>query len=103
MDRDFVEMFHSAEYIDRLMMGPSLPTTMGDLEDFGLVDDCPVFEGINRYCAALAGASSSVVAAVKNKFDCTIFWDGGRHHASSSCASGFCYINGNGRNMVSYG
>ncbi|KAF8324344.1 histone deacetylase complex protein [Cantharellus anzutake] len=63
-----------------------------DASSFGLEDDCSFFEGLQQYCVLVAGATLSAVKVLKH-VDISIVWDGGRHHAGKSRASGYCYIN----------
>lgn len=66
------------------------------LEKFGLVYDCPLFCGLDRYVRAVAG--SSINSARKLILDTkdhllAINWYGGRHHCQKNRAAGFCYVN----------
>ncbi|KAB8343087.1 hypothetical protein FH972_022681 [Carpinus fangiana] len=96
--------FHTDEYIDFLSeVTPDNMNEMGitDKEtrhNFG--DDCPVFDGLYRYCTLYTGASVSAARTLAatnppftNSHDIAINWSGGLHHAKKSEASGFCYIN----------
>lgn len=61
---------------------------------FGLQDDCPAFEGLDRHISLVAGASITAAELLATgRADIAIAWDGGRHHAKKDSASGFCYIN----------
>ncbi|KAG9311651.1 hypothetical protein JVU11DRAFT_7886 [Chiua virens] len=61
--------------------------------EFGLEDDCPPFRGMHEYIPLIAGATLTAVDAIKdNLCDVAVCWDGGRHHAQKSHASGFCYV-----------
>lgn len=61
---------------------------------FGLDYDCPIFPELPEYVEFLAGASQISARLLGNDtFDIAIHWDGGRHHAKRSKASGFCYVN----------
>ncbi|KAF8268118.1 hypothetical protein EI94DRAFT_1578923, partial [Lactarius quietus] len=56
--------------------------------------DCPPFPGLREYVLGIAGASLTAARELaKDRCDIPICWDGGRHHAHKSKASGFCYIN----------
>ena len=62
------------------------------LKGFG--DDCPVFDGLWRYCSLYAGASLSAARNLTSGLsDIAINWSGGLHHAQKGWASGFCYVN----------
>lgn len=65
------------------------------LEKYGLSHDCYLFAYLPLYCQVIAGATLSLVraACLRHERAISINWDGGRHHASRSRASGFCYIN----------
>ncbi|KAF9445601.1 histone deacetylase complex protein [Macrolepiota fuliginosa MF-IS2] len=61
--------------------------------EYGLEDDCPTFPGLPDYVHLVAGATLTAVDALRYGIsDIAINWDGGRHHASKSRASGFCYV-----------
>ncbi|AET38948.1 histone deacetylase Ecym_3465 [Eremothecium cymbalariae DBVPG len=62
---------------------------------FGLVDDCFPMDYLPMYIHTIAGSTLSLVRELSIKGEPTIAinWDGGRHHAFKSRASGFCYIN----------
>lgn len=89
----FLEKFHSKEYLNALT---SKTTSLNAelLEDFGLVDDSPLFPGLPQYISYLGGSVLATLKALEDGFRYVIYWDGGRHHAQSSAASGYCYING---------
>lgn len=82
-------------------------------EQFGLEYDCPYFEGISEYVMYVAGASVACADYILKRVEeqehsqtipsphlsqkklapVAINWQGGRHHARKSKASGFCYVN----------
>ncbi len=66
-----------------------------EYDEFGLVDDCPIFEGIASYVSYMNGSIAAILKALEQGYRYVINWDGGRHHAQASMASGYCYINGN--------
>lgn len=68
--------------------------TLDHLESYGLVDDCSIFEGLQYYARYLGGSVQASLKALDEGFRYVINWDGGRHHAQASLASGFCFING---------
>jgi acetoin utilization deacetylase AcuC-like enzyme len=60
------------------------------------LDDAPYFPGICEYIQNVAGGSISaarMVIAHHDKQPIAFNWEGGRHHARASRASGFCYVN----------
>lgn len=69
-------------------------TDIDDLDSYGLVDDCSIFEGLKMYALYLGGAVEASLKALEEGYRYVINWDGGRHHAQASLASGFCFING---------
>ena len=57
-------------------------------------EDCPVFDGLYRFCQTYAGGSvGSAVKLNHKQTDIAINWSGGLHHAKKGEASGFCYVN----------
>ncbi|KAK7437922.1 hypothetical protein VKT23_018357 [Stygiomarasmius scandens] len=81
-------IYHSKEYLD-FVLNPSDE----EPESFGLEDDCPIFDGMPEYIQLVAGATCTAANALKlGVVDTAICWDGGRHHAQKSRASGFCYV-----------
>ncbi|RDB18669.1 Histone deacetylase 8 [Hypsizygus marmoreus] len=87
-------VYHAREYLDSVLD----PTTGvgddgGNRAEFGLEDDCPIFSGLHDYVPLVAGASLTAARAlITGEADIAISWDGGRHHAQKSHASGFCYV-----------
>ncbi|CEP61529.1 histone deacetylase LALA0_S03e04896g [Lachancea lanzarotensis] len=71
------------------------PRKIQNLLKYGLSHDCHVFEYLPMYCQVIAGATLALAkrAIPQGKRTISINWDGGRHHALRSKASGFCYIN----------
>lgn len=64
------------------------------LNHYNFGDDCPVFDGLYRYCKLYTGATLSAARDLTSQqSDIAINWSGGLHHAKKSEASGFCYIN----------
>lgn len=62
------------------------------LEEAGLVDDCPVFPGVWQLEMLTVGGS--VVAAeslIHGEASIACWFEGGRHHAAADSAGGFCY------------
>jgi len=78
----------------------SLKDGLNILDAYGLIDDCSIpttYEARSmlwNYCLSVVGASLHASQLLKeDKTDVAIHWGGGRHHAHSNCASGFCYVN----------
>jgi histone deacetylase 1/2 len=64
------------------------------LQQYNLGEDCPIFDGLSRYCALSAGGSLGGAVQLNHGLaDVAINWSGGMHHAKKSEASGFCYVN----------
>ncbi|SCV04394.1 LANO_0G09934g1_1 [Lachancea nothofagi CBS 11611] len=65
------------------------------LNEFGLCHDCHVFGYLPMYCHVVTGATLALARCASNQKTRTVSinWDGGRHHALRSKASGFCYVN----------
>lgn len=85
----------------------ALPLSLADVDV-----DCPVFDGLFKYCQIYTGGSvgtafSSAYCIVpkpsasaggayklnRQQADICINWAGGLHHAKKAEASGFCYVN----------
>ncbi|KAH9956155.1 histone deacetylase 8 [Russula dissimulans] len=85
--------YHDRSYVDALLAGPPGPDH-ASCKEFGLEDDCAPFRGLREYALRVAGASMAAAQELaENRCDVAICWDGGRHHAHKSLASGFCYVN----------
>lgn len=57
-------------------------------------DDCPVFPGLFDYILLYTSATATGVDLIMNENANVVFNPlGGFHHASRSCAEGFCYVN----------
>ncbi|XP_050391463.1 histone deacetylase 8 isoform X1 [Patella vulgata] len=89
--------FHATNYIEFLHTLDDLSEEdkCGDeAEEFGLVYDCPIQDGV-FHCASLVGGATITAAEklVSGESDIAINWYGGWHHAHRDSASGFCYIN----------
>ncbi|KAH7878388.1 histone deacetylase complex protein [Lentinula edodes] len=84
--------YHARNYLDALLRTPD-GTDSEDMSEFGLEDDCPRFPGLSEYICLVAGATITAANALRFGYaDIAINWDGGRHHAQKSRASGFCYV-----------
>ncbi|CAO1623990.1 unnamed protein product [Jaminaea pallidilutea] len=85
--------YHTKAYVDALLSGISSGSEQ-DSETFGLLDDCPRFQGLEDYVKLVAGASITAAELLaSDEADIAICWDGGRHHAHKARAAGFCYVN----------
>ncbi|TFL02091.1 hypothetical protein BDV98DRAFT_592583 [Pterulicium gracile] len=88
--------YHTPDYVDHVLDPVNssrdvVSSSEGD--EFGLEDDCPPFYGLHAYVPLVAGASLTAADILKkDAADVSIAWDGGRHHAQKSHASGFCYV-----------
>eukprot|EP01104_Vermistella_antarctica_P017410 TRINITY_DN616_c0_g1_i1.p1 TRINITY_DN616_c0_g1~~TRINITY_DN616_c0_g1_i1.p1 ORF type:complete len:586 (-),score=150.90 TRINITY_DN616_c0_g1_i1:174-1931(-) len=115
--RDLLE-FHSRDYVT-MLQGASASVGAevrhADLYDeFGLVDDCPPYNGMYEHSLAIAGASitaakelarltsvqvqsssslSSSPHAPTTTRPIVVNWFGGRHHCKRDGSAGFCYVN----------
>ncbi|KAI0292584.1 Arginase/deacetylase [Russula brevipes] len=84
--------YHDRSYVDALLADPGPDHT--SCKEFGLEDDCAPFPGLGEYVLGIAGASIAAARELaEGRCDVAICWDGGRHHAHKSLASGFCYVN----------
>lgn len=109
-----LEMFHDDAYVKALERGvagknakccfvwrrPILLTTMSSKDaSFGLEYDCHPFPHLLEHCKNVAGATLSAAAwltrpgADSDEKRIAINWTGGRHHARSASASGYCFVN----------
>ncbi|CAM9929281.1 unnamed protein product [Ectocarpus fasciculatus] len=83
--------YHDKDYVEALRNAPS---DVKILEEYGLVEDCEVFEELYEHCCAVAGASLHAADRLcRGEADVAINWGGGRHHAKKGEAAGFCYVN----------
>jgi acetoin utilization protein AcuC len=87
-------MFHEAGYID-MLKAVNGGRRMPGADYFGLgPGDNPVFAGLFDWSRLVAGASLKAAALVDDGgADIAFNIAGGLHHALSSRASGFCYVN----------
>ncbi|GAB5356159.1 hypothetical protein AAMO2058_000267200 [Amorphochlora amoebiformis] len=89
-------MFHSDDYVHFLQS--VTPDNIGDytreLQRYNMDVDCPVFDGLFKYCQLYTGGSIGGARKLnQGNADICVNWAGGLHHAKKSEASGFCYIN----------
>ncbi|KAI9224030.1 hypothetical protein BC828DRAFT_374452 [Blastocladiella britannica] len=94
---DQLGVFHSARYLTILnafAKEQDVPATY--LHAAGLEDDCPTFKGLIPHVLLSVGGTLSAIQFALSTRDTpriALHWDGGRHHAKSSAAGGFCYAN----------
>ena len=96
--REDLKIFHDPNYLEFLskIVPPDEVGTAPSAQalEFGMGDDCPIFDGLFEYCSLYAGSSLDAARAlVSGRSDIAINWSGGLHHAKKKAASGFCYIN----------
>ncbi|KAI9568674.1 hypothetical protein HD554DRAFT_2021839 [Boletus coccyginus] len=85
--------YHTRNYLDHALNPSNDHEDLSQGAEFGLEDDCPPFKGMHEYIPQVAGVTLTAVDAIKeNTCDVALCWDGGRHHAQKSYASGFCYV-----------
>jgi histone deacetylase 8 len=107
--RKHLERFHDACYLDILEFPKEeedngtivtpLPS-VSLLDSVGLVDDCPVPSqpearaALWKYCCHVVGGSLQAAhLLVSGQAGVAMHWGGGRHHAHSNRAAGFCFVN----------
>mmetsp|Transcript_12127 Transcript_12127/g.26074 ORF Transcript_12127/g.26074 Transcript_12127/m.26074 type:complete len:429 (-) Transcript_12127:587-1873(-) len=88
--------FHSGDYVEFLsrITPDNTSKYAQQLRMYNINEDCPIFDGLFKFCQLYAGAS--IEGAVKLNHglaDVAINWSGGLHHAKKAEASGFCYVN----------
>ncbi|KAI0937662.1 hypothetical protein AcW1_001515 [Taiwanofungus camphoratus] len=94
-DYKALSAYHSRDYLEFVLSPQKSPHSDGASQqtEYGLEEDCPPFDGLPEYIRLVGGASLSAANALcRGEADITICWDGGRHHAQKSQASGFCYV-----------
>ncbi|KAI0249263.1 histone deacetylase 8 [Lactifluus subvellereus] len=88
-----ITSYHDQSYVDALLADSPGPD-QASCKEFGLEDDSAPFPGLAEYVLGIAGASITAARELaEGRCDVAISWDGGRHHAHKSQASGFCYVN----------
>ncbi|CAL1703160.1 unnamed protein product [Somion occarium] len=85
--------YHARDYLDYVLncnhfSNDGTPFDAEKAAEYGIEEDCPWFQGLPAYIRLVGGASLTV----QGQADIAINWDGGRHHAQKSQASGFCYV-----------
>ena len=89
-------LFHSDEYVEflRLVTPENQHEHIRQLKRFNVAEDCPVFDGLFKFCQVYTGGSVGGAVRLNHGLsDTVINWSGGLHHAKKAEASGFCYIN----------
>ncbi|KAJ2412307.1 Histone deacetylase 8, partial [Coemansia sp. RSA 2531] len=81
--------FHSEEYIECLLH-PEATSNVSDsdsdddddrLKRFGLLYDCPVFEGMEEHVRMAAGGTlAAATCLIDGSTRVAMHWEGGRHH-----------------------
>ncbi|KIJ61496.1 hypothetical protein HYDPIDRAFT_96532 [Hydnomerulius pinastri MD-312] len=85
--------YHTRDYLEYALNPSRNHEDQTQVAEFGLEDDCPPFHNMHEYIHLVAGATLTAVGAIKEgSCDVAICWDGGRHHAQKTQASGFCYV-----------
>eukprot|EP01104_Vermistella_antarctica_P018649 TRINITY_DN6995_c0_g1_i2.p1 TRINITY_DN6995_c0_g1~~TRINITY_DN6995_c0_g1_i2.p1 ORF type:complete len:410 (-),score=74.25 TRINITY_DN6995_c0_g1_i2:607-1836(-) len=88
--------FHGEDYVDFLqrVTPNNVYRFTEELRRFNVGEDCPVFDGMFKYCQLYTGGSIDGAKHLNSKAcDIAVNWSGGLHHARRDEASGFCYIN----------
>ncbi|KAJ3405915.1 hypothetical protein HDV05_006290, partial [Chytridiales sp. JEL 0842] len=101
-----MERVGGREYVDFLLKldgGMTDEEKEQGVEEWGLQDDCPIFQGLSAYIKSLTSGTllsthsllrrTSSKLQTKHYSNITFHLPGGRHHAHPSQPSGFCYIN----------
>ncbi|EDV24263.1 uncharacterized protein TRIADDRAFT_26667, partial [Trichoplax adhaerens] len=85
--------FHSMAYLQFLQRAEE-SSKREKVQNFGVDDNYPVFQGLLHYCQLVASASVSAASKLNsNQADIAINWSGGFYQAQTSQACGFNYIN----------
>ena len=92
---DQLRWFHSEEYLTFLMKNnEDCDDDSDENADFGFGYDCPLKPGIYDYCLEIAGGSITAASLLcEKKYKVVMHWLGGWHHAKTSEAAGYCYVN----------
>ena len=89
-------LFHADDYVHFLahVTPDNMHQYSRELQRYNVDVDCPVFDGLFRFCQLYTGGSVGGAHKLnRGAADIAINWSGGLHHAKKSEASGFCYIN----------
>ncbi|KZT10434.1 histone deacetylase complex protein [Laetiporus sulphureus 93-53] len=95
-----LSVYHSRDYLSAVLNEENTEETfrasgLSRMDDsgYGLEHDCPLFTGLPAYVKLVAGATLTAAKSLQSgDVNVAICWDGGRHHARKSQASGFCYV-----------
>jgi histone deacetylase 8 len=90
--------FHSPAFVDALRKvdagGDDDDGTAAANAEMGLDDECPPVKGCWEYVRLVAGGTLRAADLLADgTCRVALHWDGGRHHAFSAEARGFCYAN----------
>lgn len=89
--RDYVE---ALRILDRAEEEEETELDEHEAERYGLAFDAAVFNGVWAHATTVAGGSLRAAELLASrKADVAVHWQGGRHHATSDRAAGFCYVN----------
>ncbi|KAJ3366508.1 hypothetical protein GGF32_005510 [Allomyces javanicus] len=91
-----MKQFHISDYIDflRYVTPHNMHAFKDQLQEYNVGDDCPIFEGLYKFCRISSGGSIEAARKInRGESDIAINWSGGLHHAKKVEASGFCYVN----------
>ncbi|UCH05588.1 MAG: acetoin utilization protein AcuC [Candidatus Thorarchaeota archaeon] len=91
--REELGLYHDPSYIETIELFGNMGSAFASR--FGLdTDECPVFYQMDKYASYPVGATIDAVMGVADgKFEDAMSIIGGFHHAYSSSAGGFCYLN----------
>lgn len=96
MSEEEMTAFHADDYI-HFLQHVSTDTQSDytrELARYNCDVDCPVFDGLFKFCQMSAGGSvGGAYKLNRGSADIVVNWAGGLHHAKKSEASGFCYVN----------
>jgi acetoin utilization protein AcuC len=88
-----IRRVHDAAYMDAVMRASIDSSAVDPLRGLGTADD-PIFPGMHRAAARVAGATLAAVEAVHSGRSAhAVNIAGGLHHAMPGAASGFCVYN----------
>ena len=85
-----MKLFHSRDFVDALQKARDARPR----EAYGLIDDCAAFRDVFELASLEAGGSVLAAELLSSgMFQTAIWWGGGRHHAKTDAAAGYCYVN----------